>query len=103
MTVTFFVTILLILTSGANVQAAKKNSNEEVLSPTASYPSGEYYKEQKVTLESKTPDVKIYYTLDGSEPNESSTLYTEPVLINEDVTLRAITIKDDEKDRKNVV
>lgn len=97
-TVTFFVIVLLILTSGAIVQAAKKNSNEEVLSPTASYPSGEYYKEQKVTLESKTPDVKIYYTLDGSEPNESSTLYTEPVLINEDVTLRAITIKDDENE-----
>ena len=38
---------------------------------------------------------EIYYTLDGSTPTTSSTLYTEPIVINEDVVIKAISCKDD--------
>lgn len=49
-----------------------------------------------VTLTSVTPEAKIYYTTDGSEPSESSTLYTAPIVLNAlPTTIRAVAYKDD--------
>ncbi|MER2064189.1 MAG: DUF6359 domain-containing protein, partial [Alkalibacterium sp.] len=49
----------------------------------------------EVTLQSRTTDAAIYYTTDGSEPDENSTLYTEPIVIDEAMTLRAVAMIDD--------
>ena len=46
----------------------------------------------KVSITSSTSGAKIYYTSDGSDPTTASTLYTEPIEITEDVTLRAIAV-----------
>ncbi len=44
-----------------------------------------------VSLTCSTPNNKIYYTLDGSDPTEESTLYTEPFEIHDaNVTVKAI-------------
>jgi uncharacterized protein len=48
----------------------------------------------QVTLSTATPDAAIYYTVDGSNPTADSTLYTAPITINEDVTIKAIAIKE---------
>jgi predicted alpha-1,2-mannosidase len=40
------------------------------------------------------PEMKIYYTLDGTEPTTRSGLYTKPVTIRKDVILKAIAFKD---------
>lgn len=48
----------------------------------------------KLTLASSDEDTKIYYTLDGKSPDSFGTLYTEPIEINENVTLKAIAVKD---------
>lgn len=42
----------------------------------------------------RTPDVKIYYSLDGTEPTESSKLYEGPFSITEDCILRVRAFKD---------
>ena len=36
-------------------------------------------------------DVSTYYTLDGSNPTNSSNLYTEPILVNGGVTVKAVS------------
>ncbi len=37
----------------------------------------------------------IHYTLDGSEPTANSTLYTAPIIIDNDVTLKAVACAED--------
>lgn len=47
----------------------------------------------EVTIECTTEGAEIHYTLDGSDPTASSTLYTEAFVINENTTIKAIAIK----------
>ena len=46
----------------------------------------------EITLSCPTEVADIYYTLDGTDPSASSTLYTAPIVVNEDVTIKAIAI-----------
>ena len=36
----------------------------------------------------------VYYTTDGSDPTEMSILYTEPFIVTETTTVKAVAIKD---------
>jgi len=45
-----------------------------------------------VSLISGASDTKMYYSTDDSEPTSASTLYTTPIIINNDVTIKAIAI-----------
>lgn len=47
-----------------------------------------------VTLTTATPDAAIYFTLDGSNPTSDSSRYSTPITVNEDVTIKAIAIKE---------
>lgn len=62
--------------------------------PEADPPGSDYTSDRSVSLTSSDesgPVPDIYYTLDGSEPNnEDGTLYTDPILIDKDTTLKAI-------------
>ena len=46
-------------------------------------------------LSNLTNDAKIYYTTDGSEPNQSSTLYEERIPVTENICIRAIAYAED--------
>ena len=50
---------------------------------------GNVKKGTKVTLTSIKAGAVIYYTTDGTEPTKSSTRYTSPIQINEDLTIKA--------------
>ena len=61
--------------------------------PTANPPAGDYTSDQSVTLSSNdgTSGVAaIYYTTDGTTPDNNSTEYTSPIAIGVDTTLKAI-------------
>ena len=66
---------------------------EKPTAPTASPAGGTLTVAARVTL--NAGDAAIYYTIDGTEPTESSTPYTEPVLINHSATLKAIAVSED--------
>lgn len=56
-------------------------------------PGGIYFSEQTVVISCRTGNSTIYYTIDGSEPTESSLQYTQPIVVNEDVKIRARAFK----------
>jgi hypothetical protein len=63
---------------------------ESVGSVTADKDSGTYYNDFAVTLQTDMVDADIYYTTDGSTPDNSKTLYYYPIDITEATTLKAI-------------
>ncbi len=63
-----------------------------VETPVITPASGHYVGGTPVTITSTTVDTEIYYTLDGSTPSASSTLYTGPFDVTSNVTIRAIGI-----------
>lgn len=60
--------------------------------PQFSIESGSYYVPQLLEISCSTSDASIYYTLDGSEPSSNSLLYSEPILIDSDMEVKAIGI-----------
>ena len=56
-----------------------------------------------VDLATTTPGARIHYTLDGSEPTESSPLYTGPVRVDRSLTLRARGFRDGTEPSRELV
>ncbi len=55
---------------------------QKVAAPVLNYESGRYNHPINVTLHCAMPGASIYYTTDGSDPDETSTLYTGvPILV----------------------
>ncbi len=50
-----------------------------------------------VTIKNTDPEVKIYYTTDGTEPSGQSKSYTNPFEITSSGTIKAIAVKNDKK------
>ena len=72
-----------------------------VTTPVLKVASDVFFETLDVEISHIDADAKVYYTVDGSTPNESSTLYTAPFVINESADVRAVAIKDGKK--SNVV
>ncbi|MDI9512783.1 MAG: CotH kinase family protein [Eubacteriales bacterium] len=100
---------LLITCLGASINMLRpKAEAPKAYAPVFSHESGWYKNKFNLSLSTKEPDAKIYYTLDGSIPDENSLLYTGPISIK-NRTEQANTISEiktainnDNKPRTNV-
>ncbi len=61
-----------------------------VATPTITPAAGIYASTQVVTIADTTPGATIYYTIDGSTPNNASTAYTGPFKVSSTETVQAI-------------
>ena len=75
-----------------NLSGAVTISNA-VATPTFSPAGGSYMTEQLVSIVCSTEGAVIHYTLDGTEPSESSPVYSEPIVVNSSVVVKAIAVK----------
>lgn len=64
-----------------------------VATPTFSVAEGTYDTAQVVALSCATSGATIYYTLDGTAPNNTSTQYVDPIAVNTTTTIKAIAYK----------
>ncbi len=55
--------------------------------------SGSYSAGQQVTLTDNTPNAVIHYTRDGSAPSASSAVYSSPITLTGNETVRAIAVE----------
>ncbi|HTI61388.1 GH92 family glycosyl hydrolase [Mucilaginibacter sp.] len=65
-----------------------------VSNPYFSNSSPSFKKPFDLEIKSADADAKIYYTLDGSVPTANSTLYSKPINISANTTVKAIAIKN---------
>ncbi len=79
----------------ASENAAIQNAYKAylVLPPEFSCEAGYYDTAVPLKLTPCAPG-KVYYTLDGSDPDENSTLYTSPLVLMESVVVKAIFVND---------
>lgn len=60
-----------------------------VATPVINPSGGTYTEAQSITMTCATPAAQIRYTLDGSDPLETSPLYSGPITVANDVTIKA--------------
>lgn len=72
---------------------ALDNTNNRVMAPNISLHTNTYYGTQSVVLTTLTSGSTIYYTLNGTTPTTSSTLYTSSFNIASTTTIKAIAVK----------
>ncbi|MCM3749705.1 S-layer homology domain-containing protein [Paenibacillus pasadenensis] len=68
---------------------------ETVAKPVANPPSGQVVLGTVISLTTETVGASVYYTLDGSEPSVTDSVYTNnSIVIVADTTVKAIAVKD---------
>jgi formylglycine-generating enzyme required for sulfatase activity len=72
------------------------SAGDQVALPYFNPTPASYNETQMVTINCSTADAELRYTLDGSEPNqETSQIYTSPLMISETTTIKAKGFKTD--------
>lgn len=66
-----------------------------VATPSFNPPAGSYNSVQNVAISCTTAGAQIRYTLDGTDPVETSALYSVPLVLNSSTTLKARAYKPD--------
>jgi hypothetical protein len=68
-------------------------SGTSVLAPSFTPSAGTYSSAQSVTISTLTSGATIHYTTNGSTPNVSSPVYSTPVTVSANTTLKAFAVK----------
>lgn len=68
--------------------------NQTVATPVIDKPSGTYYNEIDVAITCETPGATIRYTINGDTPTATSMVYTTPIHVAGNMTIKAIAMRD---------
>jgi hypothetical protein len=86
---------------GALVLEPKEKTKGYLWSPTILGES-RFVEEGRVTLRCATKGAQIRYTIDGTEPDIKSAIYTDPLVVNETVEVKARAFKGTKVSKVNV-
>lgn len=92
--IVLFTTATGTIIKGVAFAPISSSSTPVVATPIFNPPAGNYYAAQNVTITTSTEGATIYYTTDGSDPDENSSIYTDPIAISSTTTLKARAYKD---------
>jgi len=70
-------------------QASPYSTGNTVATPVLSVPNSVIYTPTNVSITCSTTGASIYYTTDGSTPTQTSTLYSTPIPVTANMTLKA--------------
>ena len=73
---------------------AEAGGASEVATPVITPNGGSYYEPQTISITCADADAVIRYTTDGTEPTESSTIYSQPFTVNTTTTIMAKAWKE---------
>lgn len=76
------------------VKVVSSTGKDVCSAPEFTPASGEVLKGSTVSISTVTEGATIHYTIDGSVPTSTSTVYSEPIVIIENVTIKAIAVKE---------
>jgi hypothetical protein len=79
----------------------ERDGKNFVVNPTVEGGMMSFKDKQKIQIKSIQPNVKLYYTTNGSFPTQNSILYTKPFSINNTTTIKAIAF--DNKNNKSYI
>ena len=77
----------------ADSEIASATYTLKAAAPTFSLAGGDFDETQSVELSCATEGAKIYYTINGSTPTASSTLYSSAISVSTITTIKAIAVK----------
>ena len=74
----------------------EEGSGPVIATPTFDPVGGDYFTTQNVTISCETQGASIYYTTDGSTPDNTSTQYNGAITVSETTTIKAIAYVGDD-------
>ena len=86
-----FVTVI----NNASIEGIEINNAPTAATPTFSPEGKTYTSAQSVTISDSTPDASIYYTVNGTPPTTSSSVYSSAITVSATETLKAIATASD--------
>lgn len=81
-------------TQPENCPVMRIPSEQIVIVPTVNANSDTFFDSIMVSMSHPVEGVKIYYTLDGTEPSDSALLYKKPICLKEATDIRAAALQD---------
>lgn len=93
------VTVTATTTDGSKTDTATITITDDVIKEKAATPefspaAGTYTLSQNVIITSATEGAVIHYTTDGSTPSSESPSYSNPILVDKTMTIKAIAVKE---------
>ncbi len=92
-----------VLGAFSNNDNSKLNHNVYLPKPKASLKSGIYTESKQLSLSVNAEDAEIRFTLDGTDPDETSTLYSHSLNLEQTQIVKAITVKDKIKSKISII
>ncbi|MBR4468062.1 MAG: GH92 family glycosyl hydrolase [Bacteroidales bacterium] len=81
-------------TQPENCPVMRIPSEQIVIVPTVNANSDTFFDSIMVSMSHPVEGVKIYYTMDGTEPSDSALLYEKPICLKEATDIRAAALQD---------